>query len=528
MYKVLAADDEGIVREALQFIFEKDFGASCTLFLAKNGRQAIELCEQEHPDIVLLDIQMHGINGLTALREIRKNNPKVKALILTAFDNFDYAKEAMELGTADYLMKPVDRKKIDEAVTKLMREIDEERKRRQEDLSIREKMDAVVPIIESGFVQSLIVQDEYGYSGRQYRTLLDIKEDYGFIIALEWGDSVDNAVGADNPVGAGVRARKFSDKMKALIRTYFGAYMSDIMGNKLIIVVPSEKERLSYEERLQMIERTRSLVTALREMADVAFKAGIGSIRSWDDMFDSYQEALRAVRFGVRHVTHIDDLVSQAEPDRQNEITKKALLDDIRRGQEMETKREADVYFDHVMRLYGKDISDVKLKLLEAVLEGRQLLISQGKSPDHAYGENLMRGETKEALALAFDNDCMDLAREIRVRTPRTDTAIGRAKEYIQRNFTKDISLDSVAQAVSISPYYFSKLFKEETGTNFSDYLTELRINRAKQLLDEDPDRNIKEISIESGYSNPNYFSRIFKKWTGSTPTERRQETQRK
>lgn len=316
--------------------------------------------------------------------------------------------------------------------------------------------------------------------------------------------------------------------MKALIRTYFGAYMSDIMGNKLIIVVPSEKERLSYEERLQMIERTRSLVTALREMADVAFKAGIGSIRSWDDMFDSYQEALRAVRFGVRHVTHIDDLVSQAEPDRQNEITKKALLDDIRRGQEMETKREADVYFDHVMRLYGKDISDVKLKLLEAVLEGRQLLISQGKSPDHAYGENLMRGETKEALALAFDNDCMDLAREIRVRTPRTDTAIGRAKEYIQRNFTKDISLDSVAQAVSISPYYFSKLFKEETGTNFSDYLTELRINRAKQLLDEDPDRNIKEISIESGYSNPNYFSRIFKKWTGSTPTERRQETQRK
>lgn len=127
MYKVLAADDEGIVREALQFIFEKDFGDSCTLFLAKNGRQAIELCEQEHPDIVLLDIQMPGINGLTALREIRKNNPKVKALILTAFDNFDYAKEAMELGTADYLMKPVDRKKIDEAVTKLMREIDEEK-----------------------------------------------------------------------------------------------------------------------------------------------------------------------------------------------------------------------------------------------------------------------------------------------------------------------------------------------------------------------------------------------------------------
>lgn len=184
MYKILIADDEGIVRESLKFIIDKDF-SDCEVYLAKSGRQAIELAEENRPDIALLDIQMPGINGLSALREIKSMNPKIRALILTAYDNFDYAKEAIELGAKDYIMKPIDRKKIVEELTKLMHSIDEERRKRQDDLNIRERMEAVVPIIENGFVLSLIIQNEYGYSGAQYRSLLNLSEDYGFITVFE-------------------------------------------------------------------------------------------------------------------------------------------------------------------------------------------------------------------------------------------------------------------------------------------------------------------------------------------------------
>ena len=99
---------------------------------------------------------------------------------------------------------------------------------------------------------------------------------------------------------------------------------------------------------------------------------------------------------------------------------------------------------------------------------------------------------------------------------------IDRAKEYINENFRRDISLDDVSREVDISPYYFSKLFKQETGKNFIEYLTEIRLKNARELL-QDSRLSIKEICAQSGYSDPNYFSRIFKKYEGVTPSEFRE-----
>ena len=93
-----------------------------------------------------------------------------------------------------------------------------------------------------------------------------------------------------------------------------------------------------------------------------------------------------------------------------------------------------------------------------------------------------------------------------------------KAKEYINENFHKDISLDDVSKVVDISPYYFSKLFKQEAGKNFIEYLTEVRLRNARSLL-RNPQYSIKEICVRSGYSDPNYFSRIFKKYEGVTPS---------
>ena len=101
----------------------------------------------------------------------------------------------------------------------------------------------------------------------------------------------------------------------------------------------------------------------------------------------------------------------------------------------------------------------------------------------------------------------------------RSNSVAKKAMLYIQENYSKDISLDDVSGLVNISPYYFSKIFKEETGENFIEYLTKIRIEKAKELLVK-PDISIKEAGIRSGYTDPNYFSRIFKKQTDMTPSE--------
>jgi two-component system response regulator YesN len=112
------------------------------------------------------------------------------------------------------------------------------------------------------------------------------------------------------------------------------------------------------------------------------------------------------------------------------------------------------------------------------------------------------------------------------VNSYRDDKAGGlikRAKEYIKANYSKAITLEDVAREINVSPQYLSKLFKEETGENFIDYLTGIRIRIAKSLLEGD-DVSIREICYSIGYSDPNYFSRIFKKIVGSTPTEYKDE----
>ena len=520
MYKILIADDEGIVRESLKFIIDKDF-SDCEIYLAKSGRQAIELAEEHRPDIALLDIQMPGINGLSALREIKTIHPHIRALILTAFDNFDYAKEALELGAADYIMKPIDRKKITEELTRIMHEIDAERRKRQDDLSIREKMEAVVPIIEHGFVLSLIIQNEYGYSGMQYRSLLNLNEEYGFIAVFEWGEGFEKEA-PGNPIGASVRAQKFATQMSRQIRIFFKAYLSDIMGNKLIAAIPWNDSEMSYSDRLRMIERMRSLVTSLKEMVGIDFKAGIGSVQPWSDMFDSYQEALNALRHGVRKVTHIDDLLVRNDAARQQASLRRTMLEAIRSGEEAQVLREAEMLLAWYMDERNSTRNDAQMALLEILLEGRRIVTEQGKDPGTHAGKELMQATRSEDIRQIFMNGVLQLAREIAAQDTKQDGVIQVAQEYIRKHFTSDLSLEMAAQQVNISPYYFSKLFKEETGINFSDYLTNLRIQKARELLRQDPDRNIKEISIEAGYSNPNYFSRIFKKCTGMTPTELR------
>ena len=154
MYKIMLADDEGIVIDSLTFIIRQNFGENCEIASAKTGRSVIELAESFRPDIAFMDIQMPGINGIEAMKEIKKNNSNTIFIVMSAYDKFDYAKEAINLGVLDYLNKPVNQKKIVSVLQKAMDLIDARREKRSRDLEIKEKLEFVVPVIEQGFVMA--------------------------------------------------------------------------------------------------------------------------------------------------------------------------------------------------------------------------------------------------------------------------------------------------------------------------------------------------------------------------------------
>ncbi len=528
MYKIMLADDEGIVINSLRFIIEKNFHECCLVEHANTGRNVIELAEKFKPDIAFMDIQMPGINGIEAMKEIRKTNSSVIFIIMTAFDKFNYAKEAINLGVLEYLTKPVNHTVIVTTLEKAMSMIEEERKKRSNDLLIREKLEIVVPILESDFIYAVLSGDDLSTMKENYRNLLGMKEEYGMVMIIEFGDTLEDGL-LTNPVGISVKAQSFYPIIRDGLKEEFHCVAGPIMVNKIVVFLPSEKQQLEYDDRISLIEKTRKLIRELGKRIDIQFKAGIGSVTPFEQLNTSYKEALNAVHNRKGRVAHISDLPLRLEYEEDYPITTERLLfERIEKGDLEGTRTQANCFFDWMIEHYPDCEMDIKLKVLEFILFAEQkAFLSGGMTYFFRYRQdylkNLMQTDNYEKLRKWFIEKLTDACRNIAgKKEEQTCGIISRAKLFIEENYCRDISLDDVSRIVDISPYYFSKLFKEETGENFIEYLTNIRMERARKLL-QNRELSIKNICIDTGYSDPNYFSRIFKKQVGLTPTEYRE-----
>ena len=466
------------------------------------------------------------------MREIRRTNDSVIFIVVTAFDKFVFAKEAIGLGVLEYLTKPVNRQTIIDVLLKAISIVDDNRTKRSDDLKIREKMEAVIPIIENGFVSSLILDDDYSVDSKVYKDMLGIQDEYAQIMVVEWGDEIVDGH-PTNPIGAGVRAHAFSSEFREIIKEYFPSIPGAMMSNKLVVCIPHDGPQADYNDRTGMIEKSRSLIRKLRSKVDLRFRIGIGSVEPLARVHESYKEALKALRCSTQTIMHIDDLSLGCEYEEDYPIDiERALFDRIERGDVSGARDEATFFFEWMTEKYPDCEMDIKLKTLEFVLFAEKSAYLSGGARKYTfrsrsdYLDEILGMSDYDSLKVWFVKKiieaCENISNEKKVPS---SSVIDKAKSYIDENYMKEISLEDVSRAVDVSPYYFSKLFKDETGENFIDYLTSVRIESSKSLL-QNGKMSIKEVCVESGYSDPNYFSRIFKKNTGVTPREYREKLQ--
>ena len=486
MYRILLADDEGIMLESLKKIIETEYGNECEIHCAKSGRVVVEMAQAYSPDICFMDIQMPGISGIQAIREIQKFNSSAVFVIITAYDKFNYAKEAVNLGVQEFLTKPVNKKVILETCAKMMAKVDQIRQKRSDDLLIREKLETVVPMIESGYINNILLQDDFVTYQDNYTQLLDIRQKYGYMMVIEFGDSMENGV-LSNAVGASVKANKFYSTFREIAQGFFECLVGPIMGNRIVLLVPYENAKEDYEDRVAIVTRARNMVHKFENRIDSMFRCGIGRVKELGSVKESFKEAVVALRESISHVVHIEDVPA---------------------AQKYDGEYPRDLEIRYQKRILEKDAAGT----LKYNVNSRRSYIWELQSCTDI--ENLKKwflDKTRE-ICTKLENS----------KEKEAGSIIDRAKEYINENFRRDISLDDVSREVDISPYYFSKLFKQETGKNFIEYLTEIRLKNARELL-QDSRLSIKEICAQSGYSDPNYFSRIFKKYEGVTPSEFRE-----
>ncbi|MCR5684171.1 MAG: response regulator [Lachnospiraceae bacterium] len=524
MFKIMLADDEGIVIDSLKFIIQKEFGDECSVEFAKTGRNVIELAESFRPDIAVMDIQMPGINGIDAMREIRKNNEKVIFIVMSAYDKFDYAQEAIKLGAIEYITKPMERTRIVGALKKAMEMVSEEKNRRSNDLIIREKLETVVPILENGLIYNILFHEYFDEDIENYKTMLGIRCENAYMMVLVSGDTKEGNH-MTNALGSSVKLQQNYKEIRELIKLYFNGIVGSVMSNKIAVLIPYDQAEMDYAERVRVITNAREMIHKLSHSIDIAFRVGIGKVNRLTRMDNSYRDAMNALLITTNTIAHADDLPIGCDFKGEYPIDLEIrLFEEIAKGRTQSALQVAGDFFEW---LKYKDIMDVRLKVLEFVLRAETIAYENGLTyrieDRRDYLNIVMQASDAEKLWEWFKDRIIFSGTSIsEKKNESTVDVVEASKAYIDANYTRNITLEDLSMAVNVSSYYLSRIFKENTGENFIDYLTRLRIDRAKELLGT-TSYSMKEIGVMSGYSDPNYFSKTFKKNVGVTPTEYRE-----
>ena len=525
MFKIMIVDDEKVAIDSLKFIIEKSFSDAEIIATARSGREALELLEVDVPDILFMDIRMPGINGIEAIREIRKKHKQVVIIVLTAFDEFEFAKEAVNLNVMEYLLKPVNRAKVLETVSKAMNLITAEREKSQLAEEMREKLEYAGPILENGFVYSIVLFDDKSGELVDYQRLFNIREDGGYILTVDFVEEGTDG-DPDDKFGFNVQNQQFYPFFTETVKSLCRCIVGPVMLNRIVVAVPADCEIDEFVCRQEAVSLAENLLQRLSAKLNCGLKIGIGKVyRRFDMLAASYEESLRALRYlrepGVMHF--MDITAKTAVGSEYPEYKEKLLLQKVSAGDPAESISAFNCIFDWLVREYGSQPLKIKNKLLEIVY-----LVNHksweyepgGETTEVDFLEEMLSINDLGELRLWCKNRVENVISQVNsYRDLKTGGLIKRAKDYIKLNYSRSITLEDVAREINVSPQYLSKLFKDETGENFIDYLTSMRIRIAKNLLEGD-EMSVKEICFSIGYSDPNYFSRTFKKIVGVTPTE--------
>ncbi|AJY74225.1 response regulator transcription factor [Paenibacillus beijingensis] len=443
MYRVMIADDEALEREGLEWIVRNMMPGEFEIIHAENGRIAIERAEEHHPQIVLMDVNMPGIRGLDAIREIKSRLPDTKFVLVTAYDYFSYAQEALSLGVKEYIVKPAKRTHVVETLKRLVEELDSERSKRTEELELRHTVSRLIPLAENELALMIMVHQIVDADAGQLAEWLDFPLDGGCAVVVAFPKDVYTR-----------DKKKIYDSVRSFAKTSGpDCIVSSLIDRHMAIFLRTPPAAAGEVWKQETIRYGEELISRAKRQLDMTLFVGIGSAQSGTEgLHQSYFEAVFA-----------------------------------------------STYFEHG----GKACHFDDLKKGSGV-------------PLPVPGEGSLN---ESALHRSYVVSALQRNRE--EREQQTLTVLDRAKSYIQERFTEDISLEEVAEYVHLNPFYLSKILKQQIGETFIDLVTRLRIEKAKALMASES-LSLKEVCFEVGYKDPNYFSRVFKRVTGITPSEYR------
>lgn len=537
MYKVIVVDDESEIREGIiRKIPWQELGYT-VVGDAENGVDALELVEMTQPDVVISDIRIPFMDGLTLASRIHEVNLSTQVIIISGFDDFDYARRAVSLNVVEYLMKPINAEELSETLRKLKDKLDRERGQQRDMKSLKDLFDTHLPVLREQFLQELLSgqTDEANLRQRSESLKMGIVADETHPVAVAY-------------IGESAKAEDESDKPARTDRAllpFFVKQSVDEMLNKnhrITSFVRSEGVVLfvTMLEEGDVVRLVRDLNTLCQFVRSVMWQgicAGVGNtVTSLSALGQSFQEAstayLHSAFVGNQQALFIGDI----EPQQTKEFPfTKHDWQDLSLAITMQSGEQLDGLLDRLfLKLSGyswnkRMIQELGLEILTGLL---QLMRSYELDEEIVFGADSNLIEEVAACRLLTDLErwtrktCTKTAEEVRsLRKSSADRLANEAKNYVLNHFSDPgLSVETICSVLHVSPAYFSTTFKKQTGQSFVSFLTEVRMNEAKRLL-ETTDEKTYIITSKVGYTEANYFSYAFKKQFGISPTRYRRQS---
>jgi two-component system, response regulator YesN len=515
-YKVLVADDEKIILEGISSVVDWKALNTELVATARNGMEAYEKIIDLEPDIVISDIRMPGMDGLSLVSKVNKKFPSIKFILLSGFNDFEYARTAMQYGVKKYLLKPCNEEKITAALHDVITELKEQNVKDTFVSDLRAKYEKAQPYIKSHLLMEFLTSKNYSNKDLSYyQRLFDIEienEKVRLILFKVEGDFTYQDLYAIKNIGADI---------------FDSILLNSNIGEYALFLI---KDNNDWEKLHDQITQIRQLISQyFKRDTTVAISEGdsIGNARNL------YREAMECLehRFYLGEgsiITKKDLFPINTHFPSERIMDEQQIILKIKSGHIQDVGKEIDIIFEKMADLrIGIDLTkSYCIQLYLSVIQ----TVDVEHMQDYLMGTSALLGmetvqqmkEYIEAAAKKMTNEYYNHFKS------KQSSVIDRVIEIVEENLSNpDLSLKMVANNILyMNPDYLGKLFKQETGQRFSAYLTKQRIEKAVEYILEMDNVKVGTLAEMIGFKdNPQYFSQVFRKYTGYTPSEYRKVT---
>ncbi len=520
MFRLVLVDDKkDIVQGIAGAVDWEAMGVEVHCFY--NGKDARDYVLENCADMVITDIKMPFLNGLDLARDVLNVYPEVRFLVLTGYDEFEYAREAVRLGIVEYLSKPVRIEEIKELVVREMERKAARQKEKEKQADIWLRYQKSIPLMRMKWFQKC-------GEGRGWGSEEELREQWdalgislstrGLMVVLAEPDQGDNR--------DGLLSYAIENIGSEIIRETYGCEAFGLDGGQVAFLVNYQESWNKTTVYYRLYALIVELQKKMQEFFGVTVSAGIGDCQEdYRGISDSFRQAKKALEhkfyMGNSAIISILDIpeikdggVLEYPGDMEEEIVRLAG-----KGREAVLEKLA-LYFQTIRRMRQTEPARLQEHLMSLLLRlcnncpgGQEIHIAD-------VMEQFRKNHTMDAMEQWMTGFVGDLCQERRQEeNSEIEKSVRKVKQYIDSHCGENITLKKMADYVYVSPSYLSFSFKEILQVNFNEYITLVRMEKAKELL-ELPGSRVYEVCRLVGYSDKKYFADLFKKYTGMLPRE--------